>query len=47
VRDLTASVGAGFVVALCGDILLMPGLGKTAAYLRIDVDDHGRTTGLS
>jgi formate--tetrahydrofolate ligase len=47
VRDLVPSVGAGFVVALCGDILLMPGLGKGAAYTRIDVDDDGRTTGLS
>lgn len=47
VRDLVPSVGAGFVVALCGDILLMPGLGRNAAYTRIDVDDDWRTTGLS
>jgi formate--tetrahydrofolate ligase len=47
VRDLAASVGAGFVIALCGDVLLMPGLGKEAAYTRIDVDADGRITGLS
>jgi formate--tetrahydrofolate ligase len=47
VRDLVPSVGAGFVIALCGDVLLMPGLGKEAAYTRIDVDEDGRITGLS
>ena len=47
VRDLVPSVGAGFVIALCGDVLLMPGLGKEAAYKRIDVDEDGRITGLS
>jgi formate--tetrahydrofolate ligase len=47
VRDLATSVGAGFVIALCGDVLLMPGLGKEAAYTRIDVDQDGRITGLS
>jgi formate--tetrahydrofolate ligase len=47
VRDLVPSVGAAFVVALCGDVMLMPGLGREAAYTRIDVDDHGRITGLS
>jgi len=47
VRDLVPSVGAGFVIALCGDVLLMPGLGKEAAYRRIDVDEDGRITGLS
>jgi formate--tetrahydrofolate ligase len=47
VRDLVPSVGAGFVIALCGDVLLMPGLGKEAAYTRIDVDGDGRITGLS
>jgi formate--tetrahydrofolate ligase len=47
VRDLVPSVGAGFVVALCGDVLLMPGLGKEPALARIDVDHDGRVTGLS
>jgi formate--tetrahydrofolate ligase len=47
VRDLVASVGAGFVVVLCGDQMLMPGLGREPAFLRMDVDDQGRVTGLS
>jgi formate--tetrahydrofolate ligase len=46
IRDLYASVGAGFVVALCGDIMLMPGLGKEPAFTKIDLDDQGNTIGL-
>jgi formyltetrahydrofolate synthetase len=46
IRTLNASVGAGFVVALCGDIMLMPGLGRTPAYANVDVDVEGRTVGL-
>jgi formyltetrahydrofolate synthetase len=33
-------------VALTGDILRMPGLGRDSAYMRIDVDESGRTVGL-
>jgi formate--tetrahydrofolate ligase len=47
VRDLVPSVGAGFVVALCGDIMLMPGLGRDPAFARMDVDAQGRTVGLA
>jgi formate--tetrahydrofolate ligase len=47
VRDLVASVGAGYVVVLCGDQMLMPGLGREPAFRRMDVDDQGRVTGLS
>jgi formate--tetrahydrofolate ligase len=47
VRDLFASVGAGFVVALCGDIMLMPGLGRSPAFARMDVDADGTTVGLA
>jgi formate--tetrahydrofolate ligase len=47
VRDLDASVGAGFVIVLCGDQLLMPGLGREPAFTRIDVDDEGNVVGLS
>ena len=46
VRDLVASVGAGYVVVLCGDQMLMPGLGREPAFRRMDVDDRGRVTGL-
>jgi formate--tetrahydrofolate ligase len=46
VRELRPSLGAGFVVAIAGDMMLMPGLGKTPAALKIDVDDEGRISGL-
>ncbi|MGI4791926.1 MAG: formate--tetrahydrofolate ligase [Janthinobacterium lividum] len=46
VRALTVSAGAGFVVALAGDILTMPGLPKHPAALDIDVDALGQITGL-
>lgn len=46
VRDLTLSNGAGFVVALTGSIMTMPGLPKLPAAERIDVDDSGVISGL-
>ena len=46
VRDLQLSSGAGFVVALTGDIMTMPGLPKEPAALRIDCDNNGCITGL-
>lgn len=46
VRDIRLSAGAGFVVAVCGDIMTMPGLPKKPAALSIDVDEDGRITGL-
>jgi formate--tetrahydrofolate ligase len=46
VRGVKVSAGAGFVVALTGDILTMPGLPKAPAAENIDVDDDGRITGL-
>jgi formyltetrahydrofolate synthetase len=46
VRSLVPSAGAGFVVALCGEMQRMPGLGKTPAFMNIDIDDEGRTVGL-
>lgn len=46
VRTLKVSAGAGFVVALTGDIMTMPGLPKVPAAERIDVDDNGRIVGL-
>ena len=46
VRNVKVSAGAGFVVALTGDIMTMPGLPKSPAALRIDVDEDGKITGL-
>jgi formate--tetrahydrofolate ligase len=46
VRDFRLSAGAGFIVAICGDILLMPGLGKDPAAKQIDVDGSGKIVGL-
>jgi formate--tetrahydrofolate ligase len=46
VRALRISAGAGFVVALTGDILTMPGLPKTPAAEGIDIDAEGKITGL-
>ena len=46
VRDIKVSAGAGFVVALTGSIMTMPGLGKTPAAFKIDVDETGKITGL-
>jgi formate--tetrahydrofolate ligase len=46
VRDLRAYTGAGWLVALCGDIQQMPGLGRAPAALGIDIDADGRTVGL-
>jgi formate--tetrahydrofolate ligase len=46
IRSLVPSAGAGFVVALCGDMQRMPGLGKTPAFINIDIDGAGRTVGL-
>ncbi|MGI5985921.1 MAG: formate--tetrahydrofolate ligase [Clostridiales bacterium] len=46
VRNLKVSAGAGFIVALTGDIMTMPGLPKTPAAENIDVDENGVITGL-
>lgn len=46
VRNLKVSAGAGFLVALTGDIMTMPGLPKVPSADKIDVDDEGRISGL-
>ncbi|MBR2824086.1 MAG: formate--tetrahydrofolate ligase [Clostridia bacterium] len=46
VRNLKVSAGAGFIVALTGEIMTMPGLPKSPAAERIDVDENGKITGL-
>ena len=47
VREVRASVGAGFVYPICGEMRTMPGLGATPAALRIDIDADGQIVGLS
>jgi formate--tetrahydrofolate ligase len=47
VREVRASVGAGFVYPICGDITTMPGLGSSPAAERIDIDENGEIVGLS
>lgn len=47
IRNVYPSAGAGFIVALAGDIQLMPGLGKEPAYTRIDIDANGTISGLT
>lgn len=46
VKNVKISAGAGFIVVLTGDILTMPGLPKSPAAERIDVDENGKITGL-
>ncbi|WP_416191962.1 formate--tetrahydrofolate ligase [Neisseria sp. CCUG12390] len=46
VRGITVSAGAGFIVALCGNMMKMPGLPKVPAAEKIDVDENGVISGL-
>src|SRR5579862_7935381 len=46
VREVRLAAGAEFVIMICGDVMTMPGLPKVPAANNIDVDDHGRITGL-
>ena len=46
IREVYVNTGAGFVVALTGNVMTMPGLSKTPAAFNIDVDDDGNITGL-
>jgi len=47
VREVRASVGAGFVYPICGDMRTMPGLGTAPAAMQIDIDDNGNIVNLS
>ncbi|MGF1682656.1 formate--tetrahydrofolate ligase [Photobacterium minamisatsumaniensis] len=47
VRELKLCAGAGFVYALCGNVMTMPGLPEKPAYLALDIDEDGNITGLS
>jgi formate--tetrahydrofolate ligase len=46
VREVRLAAGAEFIIMICGDIMTMPGLPKVPAADSIDVDEHGRITGL-
>ncbi|MBA2740614.1 MAG: formate--tetrahydrofolate ligase, partial [Actinobacteria bacterium] len=46
IRDLRPYTGAGWIVALCGEMMTMPGLGKSPAAFAIDIDESGETVGL-
>jgi formate--tetrahydrofolate ligase len=46
VREVFVSAGAGFIVVVCGPIMLMPGLSSEPAALNIDISDDGYITGL-
>jgi formate--tetrahydrofolate ligase len=47
VREVRASVGAGFIYPICGDMRTMPGLASHPAAERIDIDEFGEIVGLS
>jgi formate--tetrahydrofolate ligase len=47
IRDFELSAGAGFIVALAGDILRMPGLSKVPNAVNMDIDNEGNISGLS
>ncbi len=46
IREIRASIGAGFLVPICGNIMRMPGLPATPGAEKIDIDEKGRITGL-
>ncbi|MCS7306291.1 MAG: formate--tetrahydrofolate ligase [Thermoguttaceae bacterium] len=46
IRDIRASVGAGFLYPLCGEIRTMPGLSSRPAFIGVDIDSNGRVVGL-
>ncbi|HEU4749691.1 MAG TPA: formate--tetrahydrofolate ligase [Acidimicrobiia bacterium] len=46
VREVRASVGAGFIYPLLGEMSTMPALGSTPSYLKVDIDDNGNVVGL-
>ena len=46
IRGVKLSAGAGFLVVYAGNIMTMPGLGRTPAYKLVDLDEEGRAVGL-
>ena len=47
IREVRASVGAGFIYPLCGQMMTMPGLPSKPSFQRIDIDENGKVVGLS
>ncbi|HJQ91043.1 MAG TPA: formate--tetrahydrofolate ligase, partial [Acidimicrobiia bacterium] len=47
VREVRASVGAGFIYPLLGEMSTMPGLGATPGFMKVDVDEAGEVVGLT
>jgi formate--tetrahydrofolate ligase len=46
VKEVRVSAGAGFIVALTGDVMIMPGLPKVPSAEKIDIDENGVISGL-
>jgi methylenetetrahydrofolate dehydrogenase (NADP+)/methenyltetrahydrofolate cyclohydrolase/formyltetrahydrofolate synthetase/formate--tetrahydrofolate ligase len=46
IREVRASVGAGFIYPLCGEMRTMPGLPSKPAFMNVDLDEQGRVVGL-
>ncbi len=46
IRDIRASIGAGFLYPLCGEIMTLPGLPAEGAYKKVDIDENGKIHGL-
>jgi formyltetrahydrofolate synthetase len=46
IREARASVGAGFIYPLCGEMRTMPGLPSKPVFMQVDLDEHGRVKGL-
>ena len=46
IRDIRASVGAGFLYPLCGEMRTMPGLASSPAFMSVDIDEEGKIVGL-
>ena len=47
IRDIRASIGAGFLYPLCGEMKTMPGLPRRPSFMGIDIDADGKIIGLS
>ena len=45
-REVRASVGAGFIYPLCGEMRTMPGLPSKPVFFKVDIDDDGKIVGL-